>query len=227
MAQLAEKPLSYKMQRTMMVRRQLKGRRIKDVAVLRAMAAVPRERFVLDKYRSLAYANSPLPILEDQTISQPYIVAFMLETLDLRPTDRVLEIGTGSGYASAVLSRIVAEVYTVERHEMLVEYAKTRIRNLGYSNVCFKHDDGTLGWQEFAPYDAILVSAGGPSVPSLLKDQLEIGGRLVMPVGDATHFQTLVLVVRHDETEFQYEELGDVSFVPLVGTEGWVGAESQ
>lgn len=203
-----------------MVREQIIGRGIEDTAVIQAMRTVPREQFVLAEYRAYAYEDSPLPIPAHQTISQPYVVAYMLEALGLQPSDRVLEIGAGSGYAAALLSRMAAEVHTVERHERLVIYARERLSALGYENVHVHHADGSLGWPPAAPYDGIVVAAGGPVVPPSLKQQLQVHGRLVMPVGKRGS-QNLVRLVRQNENEYQQTNLGPVKFVPLVGEEGW------
>jgi protein-L-isoaspartate(D-aspartate) O-methyltransferase len=208
-------------QRERMVERQLAGRGVRDAAVLAAMRTVPRECFVPKHLAHRAYEDEPLPIGEGQTISQPYIVAGMTEALRLTPRDRVLEIGTGSGYAAAVLALIVAEVYTVERLQRLAESARQRLTDLGYGNVHVRHGDGSLGWPEHAPYDAIVVTASGPDVPPSLLQQLAIGGRLVMPVGPSSLFQRLVRVVRTDADAYERESLDEVSFVPLVGAEGW------
>jgi protein-L-isoaspartate(D-aspartate) O-methyltransferase len=216
-----------KQQRERMVAEQVAGRGIVDPAVLTAMRQVPREAFVADKYRDFAYDDGPLPILEGQTISQPYVVALMIEALLLRPEDRVLEIGTGSGYAAAVLSRIVAEVYTVERIEDLVAYAQQNLSRLGYDNVWVKQGDGTLGWPEHAPYNGIVVAAGGPKIPNPLKEQLAIGGRIVMPVGSEQRAQQLVRVTRVSENDFDQERLGHVRFVPLIGEQGWEKEQSR
>jgi protein-L-isoaspartate(D-aspartate) O-methyltransferase len=204
-----------------MVDRQLAARGIRDPDVLRAMGEVPREAFVPKHLRHLAYADSPLPIGEEQTISQPYIVALMTEAMEVSSGDRVLEIGTGSGYAAAVLSRIAAEVYTVERHGSLARAARQRFEELGYDTVHVRHGDGTLGWAAHAPYDAIVVTAGGPQVPQPLLEQLAIGGCLVIPVGPSHYSQELVRIRRANETEYRRENLGAVRFVPLVGSEGW------
>jgi protein-L-isoaspartate(D-aspartate) O-methyltransferase len=194
---------------------------IRDEAVLQAMRTVPREEFVSPDLREFAYRNAPLPIGSGQTISQPLIVAFMTEALELSPGERVLEIGTGSGYAAAVLSRIAHEVFTVERHQELADTARQRLQRLGYDNVRVLHADGTRGWPAHAPYDAIVVAAGGPGVPSALLQQLGVGGRLVMPVGDEQESQRLIRVVRRGENDLEYEEMGAVRFVPLIGEAGW------
>jgi protein-L-isoaspartate(D-aspartate) O-methyltransferase len=207
--------------RERMVTQQLIGRGIQDPLVIAAMRQVPREAFVDEVHRQYAYDDGPLPILEGQTISQPYVVALMIELLRLSPTDKVLEIGTGSGYAAAVLSRIAAEVFTVERVSSLVKYAQKNIDSLGYDNVRVKHGDGTLGWPEFAPYEAIIVAAGGPSVPSALKEQLSIGGRLIIPVGGEQRAQRLVEVVKVDKGKSKEKKLSYVRFVPLIGKQGW------
>lgn len=211
--------------RAQMVEQQIKERGIRDPAVLQAMGTVPRQVFVTGPYRQYAYDDTPLPLPTGQTISQPYVVSLMISLLELNPTDRVLEIGTGSGYAAAVLSRIVQEVYTVERQERLVEYARRRLDQLGYDNVWVHHGDGTLGWPEHAPYDGIVVAAGGPDVPVSLREQLAIGGRLVMPVGRRRRKQRLVRITRQSEDKFKQEGMGPVAFVPLIGAEGWAGNE--
>ncbi len=208
-------------QRGRMVKNQLKRRYIHDRAVLSAMGTIPRECFVPEHYQDSAYVDSPLPIPEGQTISQPYIVAYMLESLHLKPHYRVLEIGTGSGYAAAVLSQIVHEVYTIEWYHILVEYAQKRFTQLSLSNIYLHQGDGSTGWPEFAPYDGILVSAGGPKVPRILLDQLAIGGRLVIPVGQVPSRQELIGVIREDQTHFGRVNLGAVAFVPLRGQQGW------
>ncbi len=211
-------------ERERMVEWQIAGRGIRDPAVLAAMRKVPREHFVAGDRAHRAYDDTPLPIGEGQTISQPYIVAAMTEALRLRPGDRVLEIGTGSGYAAAVLALIVAEVYTIERLERLAESARRRLAELGFANVHVRHGDGSLGWPEHAPYDAIVVTAGGPDVPRSLLRQMAVDGRLVMPVGPTTRSQRLVRVVRTAEETYDREALEDVAFVPLIGAEGWPAA---
>jgi len=197
------------------------ARGVRSALVLNAMRSVPRERFLPAPLREFAYDDAPLPIEEGQTISQPYIVAFMTEALALGGGEKVLEIGAGSGYAAAVLSEIAADVYTVERHGPLAEKAAATLADLGYHNVHVLHGDGTKGWPEHAPYDAIIVAAGGPTIPESLKDQLKIGGRLVIPVGADLHIQELVRVTRIAKTEYRREDLADVRFVPLLGVEGW------
>lgn len=213
--------IDFAAERAAMVETQLRQRGIKDTAVLQAMGQVPREIFVADAYKPHAYKDGPLPLPHRQTISQPYVVAYMISLLRLRPEDVVLEIGAGSGYAAAVLSRIARAVYAVERHQGLVAYARQRLNTLGYDNVTIIHGDGTQGYLPQAPYEAIIVAAGGPDVPSSLKNQLKIGGRLVMPVGEGRRQQHLVCVTRHSQAEFIVEKKGPVAFVPLIGAEGW------
>ncbi|HVS03603.1 MAG TPA: protein-L-isoaspartate(D-aspartate) O-methyltransferase [Thermoanaerobaculia bacterium] len=213
-------------ERERMVSRQIAARGVRDERVLEAMRRVPREPFLRQELRDLAYEDSPLPIAEGQTISQPYMVALMTEALELGPDDRVLEIGTGSGYAAAVLAEVAAEVVTVERHRSLADEARRRLAGLGYDQIEVVHADGTLGWPERAPYDAIVVAAGGPDVPAALQRQLAIGGRLVIPVGPTRLLQTLVRLRRVGEKDFRHEDLGEVRFVPLVGEEGWEDDES-
>jgi protein-L-isoaspartate(D-aspartate) O-methyltransferase len=207
--------------RAIMVTHHLEARGIADPLVLAAMGEVPREAFVSEPLAAFAYEDSALPIEAGQTISQPYIVARMIELLELQPGDKVLEVGAGSGYAAAVVSRIASKVYAIERHAALADQARARLRRLGYTNAEIICADGTKGLPEQAPFDAILVSAGGPKVPETLKRQLAIGGRLVIPVGRDLH-QTLLLVRRTDEDIFEEEDHGAVAFVPLIGEEGWV-----
>jgi protein-L-isoaspartate(D-aspartate) O-methyltransferase len=211
----------YAERRATMVATQIAARGVTDPAVLAAMRTVPREAFVCPELAELAYDDIPLPIGEGQTISQPYIVAVMTAALRPSPNDRVLEIGTGSGYAAAVLHCLVKQVYTVERLEILYRLARRRLRRLGYHNVYVHHGNGTLGWPEHAPYDGIMVTAGGPTIPTALQEQLAFGGRLVMPVGAQPTHQMLVRVTRVSATEFQQEELDSVCFVPLIGAQGW------
>jgi protein-L-isoaspartate(D-aspartate) O-methyltransferase len=207
--------------RNEMVDRDIAGRGVRDELVLGAMRKVPRELFLPEGLREFAYDDSPLPIGAEQTISQPYIVAFMAEALMLTGGENVLEIGAGSGYAAALLSEIAAEVYTVERVGKLAGQAADTLAELGYDNVHVLHGDGTKGWPEHAPYDAIVVAAGGPQVPESLKEQLKIGGRLVIPVGVDQRVQELVRVVRVSSNEYRHESIADVRFVPLIGEEGW------
>lgn len=205
----------------LMIREHLMGRGIRDPRVLSAMREVPRESFLPDEMHAFAYDDSPLPIAAGQTISQPYIVAYMIEALELEGNERVLEIGTGSGYAAAVLSRCAAQVYTVERIALLAHTAGTRLEELGYRNVTVHLGDGTLGWQDQAPYQGIVVTAGAPEVPTALLEQLDLGGRLVIPVGATQHLQSLVRVRRVGEAEYRHEDLCPVRFVPLIGEQGW------
>jgi protein-L-isoaspartate(D-aspartate) O-methyltransferase len=204
-----------------MVDRQIAGRGITDRAVLDAMRTVPREAFVPAAQAEFAYDDTPLPIEAEQTISQPYIVALMASALELTHDDRVLEVGAGSGYAAAVLSRIAAEVYAIERHAVLAELARRRLHTLAYDNVEVRYGDGTMGWPEHAPYDGIAVAAGGPSVPETLRQQLAVGGRLVIPVGTTPRDQQLIRVTRISERDYREESLGAVRFVPLIGAQGW------
>lgn len=206
--------------RQRMIETQLRRRGVRDPRVLAAMAAVPRELFVTPSTVAMAYDDTPLPIEYGQTISQPFIVAYMTEALQLEPGDVVLEVGTGSGYAAAVLSMIAGRVYTVERVPQLAETARERLATLGYRQVEVKCGDGTLGWPEHAPFQAIVCAASGPTVPQSLLDQLDILGRLVMPI-ETPHGQTLVRVTRRSRTEFTTVDLGAVRFVPLIGEQGW------
>jgi protein-L-isoaspartate(D-aspartate) O-methyltransferase len=213
--------------RAEMVERNIAGRGVRDELVLEAMRKVPRESFLSEKLREFAYEDSPLPIAGEQTISQPYIVAFMAEALMLKGGEKVLEIGAGSGYAAAVLSEIAADVYTVERLGQLADKAAAKLAELGYDNVHVLHGDGTRGWPEHAPYDAIVVAAGGPQVPESLKQQLKIGGRLVIPVGADQRSQELVRVIRISANEYLSEDIADVRFVPLIGEEGWAAGKRE
>lgn len=207
-------------QRLRMVALQIAGRGIRDAALLAAMGEVPREQFVDPAHVGEAYDDGPLPIGAGQSISQPYIVALMIEAARVRPGARVLEVGAGSGYAAAVMSRIARQVFAIERHAALAEDARDRLARLGYDNVELRAGDGSGGWPEAAPFDAILVAAGGPRIPAPLLDQLAIGGALVIPVGGGD-YQQLVRIVRASETEFEQEDLGEVRFVPLIGSHGW------
>jgi protein-L-isoaspartate(D-aspartate) O-methyltransferase len=205
--------------RDRMVAAQLKQRGIADPHVLAAMAEVPREEFVEPGYGEFAYEDSALPIAEGQTISQPYIVAAMIEAAAIAPGDKVLEIGAGSGYAAAVLSRMAGQVFAIERHAALTEAAEARFKKLGYRNIHLRTGDGTKGWPEEAPFDAIIVSAVGPKAPQALKDQLRIGGALILPLGEAGE-QRLLRLVRTAETRFEEDDLGAVRFVRLIEAEG-------
>jgi protein-L-isoaspartate(D-aspartate) O-methyltransferase len=207
-----------------MVEHQIAGRGVRDPLVLEAMGRIPREAFVLPGWEDEAYDDQPLPIAERQTISQPFIVAYMVEAAGLKAGDRALEIGTGSGYAAAVMAAIAARVYTIERHAALAESARERLRELGFDNVAVRVGDGTLGWPEAQPFDAIIVTAGGPKVPASLREQLAVRGRLVMPVGDSMHRQSLVRVMRDGAGNYREEALADVAFVPLIGQAGWNSA---
>src|SRR3954452_3296390 len=207
--------------RERMVEKQIARRGVRDRNILDAMRRVPREAFVAPGLEEFAYEDGPLPIGEGQSISQPYIVALMIEAAEVRPGDRVLEVGAGSGYAAAVMSQIADRVYAIERIPSLGEAARCRFERLGYDNIELRVGDGTTGWPETAPFDAILVAAGGPDVPPALKEQLAIGGRLVIPVGEDLHDQTLLKITRTSETAFEGEDLGTVRFVPLIGEQGW------
>jgi protein-L-isoaspartate(D-aspartate) O-methyltransferase len=205
--------------RRRMVRHQLKARGIRDARVLAAMGEVPREHFVPEPLREFAYDDGPLPIGEGQTISQPYIVALMIEAAGIRPGARVLEVGAGSGYAAAVMARIAGEVFAIERHATLATEARQRVADLGYTNLTVIAGDGSGGLPDEAPFDAIVVAARGASVPEPLKRQLAIGGRLVVPVGGEA-LQSLMRITRVGETEWREDDLGGVRFVPLVGAHG-------
>ncbi len=204
-----------------MVQRQLESRGIHDSRVLTAMRKIDREAFLPEAMREFAYEDSALPIEEGQTISQPYIVARMIEAARLNPSDIVLEIGAGSGYAAAVMAELAMRVYTIERHPALARLAESRLHALGYGNVDVRTGDGTLGWPEAAPFDAIVIAAGGPKVPEALKDQLAVGGRLVMPVGRTPKHQELIRLTRTGADSFDTETLDEVMFVPLIGAQGW------
>jgi protein-L-isoaspartate(D-aspartate) O-methyltransferase len=200
---------------------QISRQGIREPAVLKAIESVPREAFVPMELEEFAYHDTPLPIGNEQTISQPFIVALMAAALQLKPTDRVLEVGTGSGYAAAILASIAAEVYTIERYRQLADTARQRLKQLQFDNVHVIHGDGTEGWPGQAPYDAIIVAAGGPDIPEPLKQQLSVGGRLVIPVGEDRTIQKLIRILKLDEDEYDRDDLADVRFVPLVGTSGW------
>lgn len=214
---------AYKRERERMVREQLLSRDIRDERVLEAMHQVPRHLFVTPENRHLAYADGPLPIGSGQTISQPYIVALMSQLLKLEGDETVLEIGTGSGYQSAVLSHLAVEVHTIELHESLAKKAQATLEELGLTNVHVHIGDGSKGWPEAAPYEGIIVTAAAPQVPRPLFDQLDEGGRLVLPVGSRGG-QYLERWTRQD-AEFKREQIAPVAFVPLFGEHGWEGTE--
>ncbi|MFY3773799.1 protein-L-isoaspartate(D-aspartate) O-methyltransferase [Marinobacter sp. MA] len=211
----------FESRRASMVDYQLRARGIESPLVLEAMGRVARERFVPERMRDCAYDDSPLPIGAGQTISQPYIVALMTEALDLEGGERVLDIGTGSGYAAAVLGCIAGEVFSIERVEELADRAARALAAEGFDNVEVCCGDGTMGWPEHQPYDGIVVAAGAPAVPDSLKHQLAVGGHLVIPVGSEHSVQTLMRVTRLAEDEFRTDNLGAVRFVPLLGEQGW------
>lgn len=212
--------LDYAYARHLMVERHLARRGIADPRVLKAMETVPREAFVEEGFEEFAYEDSPLPIAEGQTISQPYIVARMAEAAQIDAADNVLEVGAGSGYAAAVLSHLARQVSAIEWHAVLAEKAAERLAALGRRNVEVRTGDGTGGWPEKAPFDAILVSAGGPAAPPALKEQLEIGGRLIIPIGRHEHAQRLTRITRLAADRYEEEDLGGVVFVPLIGEAG-------
>lgn len=206
-------------QRARMVEEQLRTRGIRDERLLAAMAKVPRERFIASEDAANAYGDYPLPIGAGQTISQPYIVAAMVEALEPRPEDRVLEVGTGTGYEAAILCELVAEVWTVERHLELADKARQVLSELGYVNVHVVHGDGSVGLPQHAPFDKIMVAAAAPRIPDSLIEQLADGGRLVIPVG--TRFEQQVQLVRKLGGEIVIEAQDPCRFVPLVGAQGW------
>jgi protein-L-isoaspartate(D-aspartate) O-methyltransferase len=208
-------------EREAMVERHLKRRGITEPAILEAFLEVPREAFIAGNNVHLAYGDHPLPIEAGQTISQPYIVALMIQAAGIKPGDRVLEIGAGSGYAAAVISRIAGKVIAIERQHELVEIARERLQRFGYDNVEIVEGDGTKGWRDAAPYDAILAAASGSHVPRPLVEQLAPGGRIVMPVGDPGWVQQLIKVTKNDDGTLVQQDLGGVRFVPLIGEEGW------
>ena len=211
-------------EREAMVERQLRRRGITEPQILDAFRAVPREAFVSNEIAHLAYQDHPLPIAAKQTISQPYIVALMIQAAAITRADRVLEVGAGSGYAAAVISRIAAKVIGIERQHELAVSAGDRIRCLGYENVEIVEGDGTKGWPDAAPFDAILAAASGSHVPDSFVAQLAPGGRILMPVGQADGVQQLVQLTKLSDGSVQAADLGAVRFVPLIGEEGWSDA---
>ena len=212
----------YRKQRMRMVDTQIRSRGIRDVRVLRAMEETPRHLFVEEALRDQAYNDNPLPIGERQTISQPYIVALMTEALALQGMEKVLEIGTGSGYQTAILAQLADRVCSIERIASLAGAARRMLDYLNAYNVAIRVGDGTFGWKEESPFDAILVTAGAPKIPSLLIEQLKAGGRLVIPVGDR-YTQTLIRATRLSEKtlDIKKEDLGGCRFVDLIGEHGW------
>ena len=212
---------NYAAEREAMVERQLRRRGISEQDILDAFIAVPREQFISEKYAHLAYGDHPLPIEANQTISQPYIVALMIQAAAIKPGDKVLEVGAGSGYAAAVISRIAGKVIGIERQHDLVDVATERLRRLGYDNVEIVEGDGTKGCRDQAPFDAILAAASGSHVPGPLVEQLAPNGRIVMPVGEPGWVQELVKVTKQEDGILRQENLGEVRFVPLIGEEGW------
>jgi len=202
--------------RQAMVEKDLRSRGIKDQRVLEVMGKVPRHLFVDESLRNKAYGDYPLPIAEGQTISQPYVVALMTGALKLRPEDRVLEIGTGSGYQASVLAEIVKEVFTIEIRKPLAEDATKRLKELGYKNVTVKYGDGYFGWQEHAPFDAIMITASPNHIPPSLIRQLKEGGRLILPLASTLFYQTLTLATKV-KGELNVEQMGSVAFVPMIG----------
>jgi protein-L-isoaspartate(D-aspartate) O-methyltransferase len=214
-----KEPLKYARQREEMVRRQIEARGIVDADVLAAMRKVPRHLFVSEALRDQAYGDFPLPIGQQQTISQPFIVAEMTQALSLNKDDRVLEIGTGSGYQAAILAEIAYRVYTIERINSLYINTRRLFDQLKYHNILTRYSDGTTGWREESPFDAIIVTAGSPGIPQVLVDQLAPGGRLILPVG-SEHSQELIRIVKDEEGVHQ-TSLGGCRFVKLVGEYGW------
>lgn len=206
--------------RARLVERDVGARGITDARVLTAMASVRRERFVPADLAEFAYDDRPLPIGSGQTISQPYIVALMAEAAEIMPSDKVLEVGTGSGYGAAVLAHLASEVWTIERHTELAENASRQLESEGIDNVHVVVGDGTMGWPEEAPFDAIVVTAASPGIPAALRHQMADGGRLILPTGAKKRTQTLLRVRREGE-DYRSEDLGRVRFVPLIGKQGW------
>jgi len=209
----------FKLARERMVKNQLASRGVADEGVLQAMGKTPRHLFISEALAGEAYNDHPVPIGEKQTISQPYIVALMTEALELQGKENTLEIGTGSGYQTAILAELSSRVYTIERIKSLLVDARKLLAQLGYSNILFKAFDGTLGWKEYAPFDAIMITAGAPSLPEPLMDQLADNGRMIIPVGDR-YTQELIKVTKKGEN-LEQESLGGCRFVNLIGIHGW------
>jgi protein-L-isoaspartate(D-aspartate) O-methyltransferase len=209
----------YQLARDKMVKNQLAARGIKDKNVLRAMGKIQRHLFIEEALIGEAYSDHPLPIGHKQTISQPYIVALMTEALELSGEERVLEVGTGSGYQTAILAELAEKVYTIERIRPLMEKARRLLAELGYANVIMKAFDGTLGWREYKPFDAIIVTAGAPEIPKPLMEQLADGGRMIVPIGDK--FSQKLIRVKREMDDFEEEDYGGCRFVDLIGVYGW------
>jgi protein-L-isoaspartate(D-aspartate) O-methyltransferase len=209
----------FKLARERMVKNQLMARGIRDERVLQAMGKIPRHLFIQEALAGEAYNDHPVPIGDKQTISQPYIVALMTEALELKGSENTLEIGTGSGYQTAILAELSSRVYTIERIKSLLVKARKLLAKMSYNNILFKAFDGTLGWKEYAPFDAIMVTAGSPNVPEPLKEQLADNGRMIIPVGDR-YTQELIKITRKGEN-FDQEGLGGCRFVNLIGVHGW------
>jgi protein-L-isoaspartate(D-aspartate) O-methyltransferase len=206
----------YSKKRQIMIEKDIRGRGITDKKVLDVMGKTPRHLFVEGHLMGAAYEDHPLPIAEGQTISQPYVVALMTEALQLKPSDRVLEIGTGSGYQAAILAEIVKEVYTIEIRKGLAEKAEKRLKEMGYKNVKVKYGDGYFGWEEYALFDAIIITAAANHIPPSLIKQLKEGGRLIIPLGSTVYSQTLILAIK-EKGELNLEEITSVRFVPMIG----------
>lgn len=213
--------MQYEKARQRMVHHQIRGRGVDDPRLLEAMETVPRERFVDEKFQMLAYRDGPVPIGHGQTISQPYVVALMTMALQVKPGDRILEVGTGSGYQAAVLAQMGAKVFTVERFDDLAEKARHRLAEAGYNDVAVMTGDGSRGLDEHAPFDGILVTAAGPTIPTTLLEQLRPGAHLVIPVEETKGRQRLVCITRRTDGRYDRKDLGQVAFVPLIGEEGW------
>ncbi|MDP2682562.1 MAG: protein-L-isoaspartate(D-aspartate) O-methyltransferase [Deltaproteobacteria bacterium] len=206
----------YAKKRQIMIEKDIRGRGITDKKLLDVMGKTPRHLFVEGHLRGAAYEDYPLPIDEGQTISQPYVVALMTEALRLKPSDRVLEIGTGSGYQAAILAEIVKEVYTIEIRKGLADKAEKRLKEMGYKNVKVRYGDGYFGWEEYAPFDAIIITAAANHIPPSLIKQLKEGGKLIIPLGSTVYSQTLILAIKK-KGELDLEEITSVRFVPMIG----------
>lgn len=205
--------------RKRMVQEQLIPRGIKDPRVLEVFSKIERHRFIPDDFRGSSYADYPISIGEGQTISQPFIVALMTQSLEVSPEDKILEIGTGSGYQTAVLAELAKEVYTIERIESLAKRAEALLRGIGYNNIIIKVDDGTLGWKENAPFDKIIITAASPRIPLPLTEQLAEKGKLIVPLGEP--FSQVLTLVEKRADQLQYQQICGCVFVPLVGKYGW------